>query len=424
MGWPRRSWKMRPSLGLSLLLLLLLLLDATTHAFAFSSSSSSRLPLQQRRRHLALAATTAEPPPSTPDDDAAPLCLLHLAYDGGRYRGWADTDTTDAPTIDPPTAPPRPPKRLHPKRPPPPPKLQATLAQALSVIHSKAPPPSLGLQATVPTPPGVSARGAQLAFYCPPPPPGAVVEHRQRRGMRGQGAAGEASSGGSEGGDLRSDDDAAAAAAGVSHYYPFGGDWARAAHSLNRILPDDLRVLSVQPPPWEGFDPRRDVVKGEFGLTVVLGVGADPTRRHQGWVLDVELDNDDDDDSRAEEAYARQIEAALLDASSPDAAGFSVLAATVACARGPGVGAARARLLRVWVEVARPGEVDQRALVSWLGRVVRSSVGEGGDGGEGGEPPLGALVLEGLVFRGGGGKEWVVRDLYVGEGGGEPGATV
>lgn len=278
------------------------------------------------------------------------------------------------------------------------------MAHALSVIHSKAPPHTLGLRAALPTLAGVSARGAQLACYRPPPPPQTAVGHRQRRGVRGA----------SDEEEEDEEQEEARAAVAASSFYPFGGDWARATHSLNRILPEDLRVLSVGPPPWKGFDPQQDLTAGRFVLTVLLGAAADPTLRLHGWVLDRWEDRGDSGESM--EGYAQRIEAGLLAGGD-----VSLLSAAVTATWGPGVGQARARMLRVMVEVGNPAQVDQTVLVEWVEGVVRGVVG-GVQEGEGEVPPLlplGALVLEELVFREGGvgGKrEWVVRDPFGGGG--------
>ncbi len=175
------------------------------------------------------------------------------------------------------------------------------------------------------------------------------------------------------------------------------------------------------PPPWDGFDPVRDLAAGRFVFTLLLAgqsAGADPTLRHHAWAVDFF------DVGAAEEAGARRIEEAAAASASElgmDTTGVHVRVTPV---WGPGVGAARARVLRIGVEVARPAAVDQTALVAWIGGAVRAAAGgERGRGGQKGEEeeeaaaPLTALVLEELVFRegggGGGGREWVVRDPYV-----------
>lgn len=350
------------------------------------SAQAFRLPSSSRALH---ASASAPEPAAT-----SPLCLLHLAYDGTRYRGWRDNEDDDDDGQQRQASPLR--RRPALKRTP---TLCRTLLEALSVIHGRAPPRTLGLEAAVPTAVGVSARGAQLAFYRPPPPqqgeePGEKRRHQQEDGRASQ-------------------------LQGLRSPYPFDGDWARATHSLNRILPEDLRVLSVQPAPWTGFDPRRDLASGRFVYTVLLGAAADPTLRHHGWILSCCGCCDNAGCNVA--AGAKQIEAAANPAlAGENEAGGApapplLTSVRVTAARGPGIGAARARMYTIRMEAREPGKVDQTGLVAWLGGVVRLAlVCECCNGGQDlPQPPLAALVLEELVFRENGGvgpREWVLRD--------------
>lgn len=363
---------------LDLFQLSLLLISAQAFNLPSSSSSSSRA--------LHASASAPEPPAAAP-----PLCLVHLGYDGTRYRGWRDDQEDDEVGQQQQQAPA--PKR-RPRKPPP--TLCSTLLEALLVIHGRAPPRTLGLEAAVPTAVGVSARGAQLAFYRPPP-----LQQGEEPGEKGR---------------QQEEDGRASQPQGLRSPYPFDGDWARATHSLNRILPEDLRVLSVQPAPWTGFEPCRDLASGRFVCTLLLGTAADPTLRHHSWILSC-CDEAGGDLAAGVERIEAAAEAALAGENEAGGAPAPSLLTSVrvTAARGPGIAAARARMYTIRMEAREPVKVNQAGLVAWLGEVVRSALGcECCDGGQDlPQPPLAALVLEELVFREHGGvgpREWVLRD--------------
>ena len=273
---------------------------------------------------LAIAAAGAFCPPVQPQSrrlprlhaHALPLLLLHVAYDGSQYKAWKDAQDDAAPSSTPPNKKRKGHYAAHP------PSLHTKLGTALSIIHSHAPLPSLALTPAIVLHGGVHAQ-AQLLSYHPPT-------------------------------------------------VPFDGDLERSAHSLNRILPEDIRVLAVHPLPWPGFGLDRDLVQATYVYTVMLGPVHDPMLRHCAWLYTPSGGWKIDAGKEGVEVLVERMKAVAAAAlGEKDREGLVLLQEPVIeAAWGPGVQEARARLIRFKMDV-RPVDGHQQALVRWVGRVVR-----------------------------------------------------
>ena len=185
----------------------------------------------------------------------------------------------------------------------------------------------------------------------------------------------------------------------------------------------------------------------------MIGPIADPSLRHRAWLFTP---------SRREEEGGREEGLRRLEQKVQEEAacgeideGVFLREFSVEGRWGPGVEEAMARLLVFRMEIGRgragrggggggrqqqqqldennnedvkeeeeeeEGENIQRALVAWVGRVVRRAFSEEeeeeGEGGKEGAPPLSGLVLESLTFQQQqqgeeeAGKVWVVEDPY------------